>query len=111
MSVQRQVHFSATAVAAARSLKEEFAYGLLPARLLHPDNFSLPAEAIESKRAVLLGLAPMLDDAEKQRKIDVAVCQAHTRCRIDSKRTRASWYQYSDVDAQLAIDPSEYEDR
>ena len=70
-----------------------------------------PAETIESKRAVLMSLGPMLDEAEKQRKIDVAQCEDMTRCRIESKRTRASWYQYSDVDSSTVIDPSEYEER
>ena len=95
----------------AQFVKTEYSYGLLPARQLQPEAFQHPSGALESKKAVLIGLAPMLDDAEKQRKIDVASCEALTRCRIVSKRTRSSWYQYSDLDTSHVIDPSEYQER
>lgn len=79
--------------------------------MLKPDSFQHPSETIESKKAVLISLGPMLDIAEKQRKLDVSKCEEITRCRIESKKTRASWYQYSDLDSRVVIDPSEYEMR
>jgi hypothetical protein len=104
LSMERQGHCKA-AVRAARGFKDEFAYSLLPTRLLHP------TEALQYRQAVLLALVPMLADVEKQRKIDEAACQTYTRCRIESRRTRTSWYQYSDVDSMRVIDPAEYKYR
>jgi hypothetical protein len=95
----------------AKTVKENCSYNLLPLRLLQPEAFQHSPETIESKRALLLSLGPMLDNAEKQRKIDVSYCASLTRCRIESKRTRMSWYQYCDLDSRVVIDPSEYEHR
>lgn len=95
----------------AMTVYKETNYILLPARMREPDSFVHPASSLESKKAVLLSLSPMLTDAERQRKGDSIEVETFTRCRVDKGRDRSSYYDYIDIDTNLIVDPIEYQRR
>ncbi len=100
-----------TLIDLAHKVKAISKYGLLPKRHLEPKSFEHPAHTLEGKRSLLMSLTPMLEVSEKQRKIDANNCENATRCRIESRKTRGSWFQYFDFDIGANIDPSVYEER
>ena len=91
----------------AKIIHEEANYPLIPVRQIFPENFEHPVNSLESKKAILLGMQPMLSAAEKQRKIDSDELEDFTRCKVGKSRSRAT-YEYVDIDTNMRISGSEY---
>lgn len=86
-------------------------YKILPSRILTPDLYDAPPESMQSKRAVLLGLSPMLTDAEKQKKIDGELCTKFTRCTSYKGKGRCGQFEYFDLDTQSVMEYENYQKR
>ncbi len=83
-------------------------YRLIPLRMMNPENYTHPPKSMESKKALLLSLSPMLAEAEKQQKSDVAACQKFTGCSSNKGKGRHSSYEYRDLNSTI-VEPEEYE--
>ena len=91
--------------------EEADSYPLLPTRQIFPENFLHSIKSLESKKAILMGMQPMLTAAEKQRKIDSELLENFTRCKVGKSRGRSSCYEYLDFDTNLRISGKEYSRR
>lgn len=65
----------------------------------------------ESKKELLLSLAPSLQVAEKLRKDEEEERQAFTRCKVEKSSKKHSFYEYIDIDTKMTIRPEDYEMR
>jgi len=54
-------------------------YKLLPSRTVYPEQYTLPASSLESKKNLVLSLSPMITEGEKQRLYDAGECEEYTR--------------------------------
>ena len=90
---------------------EQLKYPLIPSRWVYPDAFPFSVNSIESKRAILMSLSPMLTGSDKQKQSDTKSCEEYTRCKVCKGNSRSSPYDYHDIDIDIKIDPSEYERR
>lgn len=90
---------------------EQTKYKLLPSRYTHPELYLHPSSSIESKRALLLSLSPMLTNGENQRIKDVKACTDYTRCVVEKSKKRNASYEYLDIDTNDKIEYNEYERR
>ncbi|RYG95282.1 hypothetical protein EON65_56205, partial [archaeon] len=79
----------------ARSIVERTNYKLMSSRLL-TDDILPPLGSTEAKRALLLSLTPMLNEAEEVRKRDLEACELYTRCKSSKTKGRGSVYEYVD---------------
>lgn len=95
----------------ARNVLKSSNYKLLSTRLIHPELFEFPSSTLESKKALLLSLSPMLKEAEEQKKKDTAACESFTRCKSSKGRGSYGIYQYTDFDIHTMVDYPEYEKR
>lgn len=95
----------------AKIVHDETEYPLLPTRQIHPENFQFPVSSLESKKALLMSMQPMLSAAEKQRKMDSDLLEDFTRCKVGKSRARSSTYEYLDFDTNLRISGQEYSRR
>lgn len=94
----------------ALSIAEVVDYKLVGSRILNPELFTHPPASIEAKKALILSLAPMLTDAEEQRKKETSECEAFTRCRSSRGRGKSN-YEYVDIDTSETIQYADYETR
>ncbi len=92
----------------AKIIYEKAEYPLLPKREIYPENYEYSVASLESKKALLLSMQPMLTAAEKQRKIDSDLIEEFTRCKVGKSRARASMFEYLDIDTNLRISGEEY---
>lgn len=95
----------------AKIIHSETDYALLPTRQIYPENFKHPITSLESKKALLMSMQPMLSAAEKQRKTDSELLENFTRCKVGKSRARSSTYEYLDFDTNLRISGKEYSRR
>lgn len=86
-------------------------YQIMPTRSLYPHLFPYPSSTIESKKAVLLSIAPTLDESEKQQKMDNASAEEFTRCKAEKSKTSRSSFEYRDFDIDVIVSTAEYEKR
>lgn len=94
----------------AKRIFENTKYKLVATRIVHPEQFIHPIDSTEGKKSLIMSLAPMLTDAEEQRKRDTLECEEFTRCRSMKIKGRGS-YEYTDVDTAQKIEFAEYETR
>lgn len=94
----------------SRSIHDKTTYKLMSERLMLPDRFYHPLGSVENRREILLGLSPMLTDADTQRKLEVEACEVYTKCKSSKVRTRNT-YEYIDVQTSKVVDFPEYERR
>lgn len=83
---------------------------MMSERLMLPDRFHHPIGSVENRREILVGLSPMLTDADSQRKQEVEACEKFTKCKSSRVRNRNT-YEYIDVVTSKAVDFCEYERR
>lgn len=95
----------------AKIISDRTGYYIMPGRKLFPHKYEHPASSLNGKKALLLSLGPSLEEAEKQRKLDVAACEDFTRCRVDKSRSLRSSYEYRDIDSNIVISEPDYEKR
>lgn len=95
----------------AKIIHEDTQYPLLPTRQIYPENYQHAITSLESKKALLMSMQPMLSAAEKQRKIDSDLLEKFTRCKVGKSRVRSSTYEYLDFDTNLRISGKEYSRR
>mmetsp|Transcript_27252 Transcript_27252/g.46033 ORF Transcript_27252/g.46033 Transcript_27252/m.46033 type:complete len:563 (+) Transcript_27252:125-1813(+) len=95
----------------AKIIHEKTEYPLLPKRQIYPEKYQHSITSLESKKALLLSMQPMLSAAEKQRKIDSEVLEEFTRCKVGKSRARPSTYEYLDFDTNMRISGKEYSRR
>lgn len=69
-----------------------------------------PIGSVENRREILMGLSPMLTDADNQRKQEVEACEVYTKCRSSKVRSRNA-YEYIDLESSRVIEFAEYERR
>jgi hypothetical protein len=81
-----------------------FSYAIFPYFHPHP-------HMIESKRELLLRLSPNIQDAEKQRQVDISTCEQFTRCKVTKSYRRGCSYEYRDIDNDMLVPYDEYERR
>lgn len=94
----------------SRSIHEKTTYKLMAERLMLPEKFYHPIGSAENRREILMGLSPMLNDADTHRKQEVEACETFTKCKSSKVKTRNS-YEYIDVVTMQAVDFTEYERR
>ena len=73
-------------------------------------NVSLPVP-VETRKALLQTLSPLLTQAENARKTDHEIIEGHTRCTIERVNNKSCAYKYTDIDNGNHVAPSEYEKR
>jgi hypothetical protein len=95
----------------ASSILKETQYPVLPARVLSPTSFNFPPNSLESKKALLISMTPMLTEGENQRKFETKECEEFTRCRVEKSKLRASSYEYIDLDTNSRISGDDYTQR
>ena len=66
---------------------------------------------VETRKALLQTLSPLLTQAENARKTDHEIIEGHTRCNIERVKNKSCAYQYTDIDNGNYVAPSEYEKR
>jgi hypothetical protein len=64
----------------------------------------------KGKRALLMTLAPLLTEAEKQRQADTLACEYFTQCKAVKIKGRGS-YEYYTITSNLKVPHVEYEKR
>lgn len=94
----------------SRSIHEKSTYKLMAERLMLPEKFYHPIGSAENRREILMGLSPMLNDADTHRKQEIEACETFTKCKSSKVKTRNS-YEYIDVVTLKAVDFTEYERR
>lgn len=94
----------------SRSIHEKTTYKLMAERLMLPEKFYHPIGSAENRREILMGLSPMLNDADTHRKQEVEACETFTKCKSSKVKTKNS-YEYIDVVTMKAVDFAEYERR
>lgn len=94
-----------------RYILEKTSYNLVSTRILYPERFEHPASTLDGKKFVLLSIAPSLEVADKQRKLDTQATENFTRCKVCKSRGRLSHFEYRDIDIDMVISESEYEKR
>ena len=95
----------------AKIIYQESDYPLLPTRQIYPENYQHAITSLESKKALLMSMQPMLSAAEKQKKIDSEQLERFTRCKVGKSRARSSAYEYLDFDTNMRISGKEYSRR
>eukprot|EP01033_Poteriospumella_lacustris_P000720 gene723-510_t len=75
-----------------------------------PEKFYHPIGSAENRREILMGLSPMLNDADTHRKQEIEASENFTKCKSSKVKTRNS-YEYIDVVTLKAVDFTEYERR
>ncbi len=97
----------------AKELLSNTNYPLFSHRMLYPEQYLHPSASTESKRALLISLAPMLNEAERQRQSDAADCERATNCRSIKSRVKsgASQYEYFDIRSGSPVPSAEFEKR
>jgi hypothetical protein len=95
----------------AKIIHQDSDYPILPTRQIFPENYKHSITSLESKKALLMSMQPMLSAAEKQRKIDSELLENFTRCKVGKNRARSSTYEYLDFDTNLRISGKEYSRR
>jgi len=85
-------------------------YSLLPNLAFLPVNLTNDIVSLESKRKLLLCLAPILTQAEKQRKIDANLCEDYTKCRSEKSKLTGE-YEYYDINTGMMVNVFEYQKR
>lgn len=99
-------------ISMAKTVLEETGYHILPNRTIDPTQYSYPSHSIESKKAVLLSLGPMLTKADGDRKQEVQACENFTRCKVMKvKGNREMAFSYTDLDSDCGVSHEEYEMR
>lgn len=86
-------------------------YPIMQTRIIKPELFLHPIASLEAKKSILIGLSPMLSDAEEQRKSESLACELFTRCKSSKEIGRSSYYCYTDMDTHNKIGFAEYETR
>lgn len=86
-------------------------YPLLPTRQIFPENYQYSITSLESKKALLMSMQPMLSAAEKQKRVDSDELEKFTRCKVGKSRVRSSTYEYLDFDTNMRISGKEYSRR
>ena len=66
---------------------------------------------VETRKALLQTLSPLLTQAENARKTDHEIIEGHTRCNIERVNNKSCAYKYTDIDNGNYVAPSEYEKR
>jgi len=79
--------------------------------MLFPDLFEFSPESIQGKKALVLSLQPMLEEAESERKRDLRDCENFTRCSIGKSKGRFSSFEYTDIDTKQKVDVDEFKKR
>jgi hypothetical protein len=79
-------------------------------RLMNSNRVYHPIGSVENRREILMGLSPMLTDADNQRKQEVEACEVYTKCRSSKVRSRNA-YEYIDLESSRVIEFAEYERR
>ncbi len=95
----------------SKTVFESSSYPLLPNRLMFPEKYIHQPSSIESKRALIYSMEGNLNDSERQKKQDTAMCEEFTRCRVGKGRDSRSSFEYFDIDANVAISDDDYERR
>ena len=94
-----------------RFILQETKYPVTSTRHLRPEQYLHPKGSIEAKKTLLLGLSPMLTDAERERSREATACESFTRCRSNKARSRNCSFEYTDIDTHIKTAYSEYEKR
>ena len=88
-------------------------YPLFSNQILNSDKYQHKSSTLEGKRALLVSLAPMLTEAEKQRQADGAECERATCCKSVKLRGKGcgSIYEYYDISSNVKVPHHEFERR
>ena len=97
----------------ARELQTNSTYPLFSNQILHPEQYQHKSSTLDGKRALLVSLAPMLTEAEKQRQADGAACELATQCKSVKVKSRGSGglYEYYDIATHVKVPHQEFEKR
>lgn len=99
-------------VSVAKTVLDETGYHIMPNRIIDPSQYSHPSHTVESKKALLVSLGPMLTKAEGDRKQVLQACEAFTRCKVAKvKGNREMSFSYRDIDNACEVSHEEYEMR
>ena len=104
-------NYPPSVIACAKIIYDESSYPLIPHRDIFPEKYKHAVHSLESKKALLMNMQPMLSAAEKQKKADSELVENFTRCKVGKSRSRASSYEYMDFDTNLRVSGKEYSER
>jgi hypothetical protein len=95
----------------AKKIYEMSEYMMVPKRFVYPERFPHENNSLDAKKALVLGLTPMLTEAEAERKIETAKSEDFTRCKVGRGRGKSSSYEYFDMDTKMRVSVEEYSRR